>query len=83
MAAVKDSKAKILETLQQILADKQKIESKVATKEEEAEKEKNQRVLEAASQYTADSIVRGLADLQLEFGSVINALSCQEGHDIL
>lgn len=72
---VKDSKAKILETFQQILADKQKIESKVATKEEEAEKEKNQRVLEAASQYTADSIVRGLADLQLEFGSVINGLS--------
>lgn len=72
---VKDSKAKILETFQQILAEQQNIESKVATKEEEAEKEKNQRVLEAASQYTADSIVRGLADLQLEFGSVINGLS--------
>lgn len=72
---VKDSKAKILQTFQQILAEQQKIESKVATKEEEAEKEKNQRVLEAASQYTADSIVRGLADLQLEFGSVINGLS--------
>jgi len=72
---VQDSKAKILEKFQQILADKQKIESKVATKEEEAEKEKNQRVLAAASQYTADSIVRGLADLQLEFGSIINGLS--------
>ena len=72
---VPDSKAKILEKFQQILADKQKIESKVATKEEEAEKQKNQRVLAAVSEYTADSIVRGLADLQLEFGSVINGLS--------
>lgn len=72
---VKDSKAKVLEAFQQILAERQKIDSKVATKEEEAEKEKNKRVLEAASQYTADSIVRELADLQLEFGSVINGLS--------
>jgi hypothetical protein len=72
---VKDSKATILAKFQQILADKQKVESKVATKEEEAEKEQNKRVLETASQYTTDSIVRGLADLQLEFGSVINGLS--------
>lgn len=72
---VKDSKAKILEAFQQILAERQKIDSKVATKEEEAEKEKNKIVLEAASHYTSDSIVRELADLQLEFGSVINGLS--------
>lgn len=72
---VQDSKAKILDQFQQILANQQKIESKVATKEEEAEKEKNQRVLEAASQYTTDSIVRGLADLQLEFSSAISGLS--------
>lgn len=73
--AVKDSKAKILEAFQQILAERQKIESKVATKEEEAEKERNQTILAAASQYTADSIVRGLADLQLEFGTIIGGLS--------
>lgn len=70
--AVKDSKAHIIETFQQILRERQKVASKVATKEEEAEKEQNIRVLEAASQYTADSIVRELADLQLDFGSVIN-----------
>lgn len=73
--AVKDSKAKILEAFQKILAERQKIESRVATREEEAEKEQNKRVVEAASQYTADSIVRSLADLQLEFGSIINGLS--------
>lgn len=73
--AVKDSKAKILEAFQQILMERQTRESKVATKEEEAEKAQNQQVLETASQYTADSIVRGLADLQIEFGSIITNLS--------
>lgn len=73
--AVKDSKTKILEAFQRLLAEKQKIDSKVATKEEEAEKEKNKKTLELASTYTVDSIVKGLADLQLEFGSIITGLS--------
>jgi acyl transferase domain-containing protein len=73
--AAKDGKAKILEDFQKILAERQKIESRVATKEEEAEKEQNKLVVAAASQYTVDSIVRGLADLQLEFGGVVNGLS--------
>ncbi|MFB2936260.1 hypothetical protein ACE1B6_13485 [Aerosakkonemataceae cyanobacterium BLCC-F154] len=73
--AVKDSKTKILEAFQRLLAEKQKIDSKVATKEEEAEKEKNKRTIEVASTYTVDSIVKGLADLQLEFGSIITGLS--------
>ncbi|MFM9268153.1 hypothetical protein [Tychonema sp. BBK16] len=71
----KDSKAKILQKFQQILAENKKIESKVETKEQEAEKAKNQQLLEVASTYTVDSIVKGLADLQLDFGSVINGLS--------
>lgn len=75
--AAKDSKAKILDAFRQILAERQKIESKVATIEEEAQKAENQRVLEAASQYTADSIVRGLADLQLDFGTIISGLSAK------
>lgn len=73
--AGKDSKAKIFEAFQQILADRRNTTSRVATKEEEAEKEKNRTVVETVSQYTADSIVRGLADLQLEFGNTITGLS--------
>lgn len=72
---VKDSKAKILDAFQQILAQRQQIVSRVATKEEEAEKETNRTVVETVSQYTADTIVRGLADLQLEFGNIITGLS--------
>jgi hypothetical protein len=47
----------------------------VATREAEAERANNQQTVEAAAQYTADSIVRGLADLQLEFGDIITNLS--------
>lgn len=75
LGTVKDSKAKILQNFQQILAENKKIESKVETKEQEAEKAKNKQLLEVASTYTIDSIVKGLADLQLDFGSVINGLS--------
>ena len=75
LGTAKDSKAKILQNFQQILSENKKIESKVETKEQEAEKAKNKQLLEVASTYTIDSIVKGLADLQLDFGSVINGLS--------
>ena len=75
LATVKDSKAKILQSFQQILAEKKKIESKVETKEQSAEKAKNKQLLEVASTYTIDSIVKGLADLQLDFGSITSGLS--------
>ncbi len=73
--AVNDSKQQLMQAFQQILTDKKKLASKIATKQEEAEKAKNKQILEAASIYTVDSIVKGLADLQLEFGSVINTLA--------
>ena len=73
--AAKDSKEKILQAFAQILAEKQKIDSKVATKEQEAEKEKNQEILESVANYTSDSIVKGLADLQLDFANIINGLA--------
>ncbi|MBW4568286.1 MAG: hypothetical protein KME31_09725 [Tolypothrix carrinoi HA7290-LM1] len=73
--AVKDSKQQLMQAFQQIIADRKKLESKIATKQEEAEKAKNKETLEAASTYTVDNIVKGLADLQLEFGSIVNELS--------
>ncbi|MEP0882146.1 hypothetical protein NDI49_11360 [Trichocoleus sp. ST-U3] len=75
--ASKDSKEQILEAFKQLIADKKKIESKIATKEQEAEKEKNKKILQAASTYTIDSIVKGLADLQLEFGGIVFGLSAK------
>ncbi len=72
---VKDSKQQLMQAFQQIIIQRKKLESKIATKQEEAEKAKSQEILQAASAYTIDSIVKGLADLQLEFGSILNALS--------
>jgi hypothetical protein len=73
--AVKDSKQQLMQAFQQIIIQRKKLESKIATKQEEAEKAKSQEILQAASTYTVDSIVKGLADLQLEFGSILNGLS--------
>jgi hypothetical protein len=73
--AVKDSKQQLLQAFQQILTERKKLESKIATKQEEAEKAKNQELLAAAATYTVDSIIKGLADLQLEFGSIVNTLA--------
>ena len=62
--AVKDSKEQLMAAFQRILTQR-KLELKIATKQEEAEKEKNKQILETTTTYTVDSIVKGLADLQL------------------
>jgi hypothetical protein len=75
MTQIPDSKTMILGAFQSILAERRQTASRVATKEEEAEQTQNQKVLTAVAQYTTDNIVRGLADLQLEFGSIVGDLS--------
>ncbi|WP_373542778.1 hypothetical protein [Chamaesiphon sp.] len=75
MAIVKDSKLQILAELDRILAKQKQPGSKVATKEEEAQLVKNQEIVNKAASYTIDTIVKGMADLQLEFGSIITGLS--------
>jgi hypothetical protein len=75
IVASKDGRQQLMQAFQQILAERNKIESKIATKLEVAEKAKNKEILETASTYTVDSIVKSLADLQLEFGSIVNSLS--------
>lgn len=73
--ANKDAKRQLMQAFEQIIAERKPIESKIATKLEVAEKAKNKQILEAASTYTVDSIVKSLADLQLEFGGIVNSLS--------
>jgi hypothetical protein len=74
MAIVKDSKTEILAELNRIL-DRDRPSSKVATKEEEAQLAKNKEIVARAANYTVDTIVKGMADLQLEFGSIVSELS--------
>jgi DNA repair exonuclease SbcCD ATPase subunit len=73
--ASKESKQQLMQAFQQILTERKKLESRIATKQEEAEKAKNKQISTAASAYTVDTIVKGLADLQLEFGSIVSTLS--------
>jgi hypothetical protein len=80
-ATSKDGKQQLMQAFQQILVERKKLESKIATKLEVADKVKNKQILEAASTYTVDSIVKSLADLQLEFGSVVNSLSEKLGKE--
>jgi hypothetical protein len=75
MAIVKDSKSQILANLDRILTEQSRPGSKVATKEEEAQLVKNQEIVTRAATYTVDTIVKGMADLQLEFGSIVAGLS--------
>lgn len=72
---IKDSKAKIFQAFNQVLTEQKKIASTVVTKEEEAEKAKNQEILATVANYTNDTIVKGLADLQLDFGNIIHQLT--------
>lgn len=74
MTQVADSKTRILDAFQTILTEARS-RSSIATREEEAAKQQDRTVLETVSQYTADSIVRGLADLQLDFGTTITGLA--------
>ena len=79
--AAKDSKQQLMQAFGQIITDRKKLESKIATKQEEADKAKNKELLEVASTYTVDSIVKGIADLQLEFGGIVNSLSEKLGKE--
>ena len=73
--SVKDNKDKIVAAFEQLFNQYQKGESKIATKEEEAEKSKNQQLLSKTSDYTVDNIINGMASLQLSFGSTTNELA--------
>ena len=71
----KESKTQILEAFKRLIAEHDQETSRVATKEEEAEKAKNEELLETVSSYTVDNIVNSMATLQLDFGTAINHLA--------
>jgi hypothetical protein len=68
------NKDQILKAFQQLLLERKSVTSKIATKQEAAERKEDKEVVETASSYTVENIVKGLADLQLNFGSAIDSL---------
>jgi len=72
---VKDSKDTIATAFNQLLHQYQQTESRIATKEEEAEKNKNKQLLSKTIDYTVDNIINGMASLQLSFGGIVSELA--------
>ncbi len=69
------NKVQVFEAFELLLAQRQALGSRVITKEQEAEQAKDQEILQLASAYTVDTIIKGLANLQLDVGSVVSRLA--------
>jgi hypothetical protein len=72
---VNESRDKIIAAFDELISKIKLSDSKIATKEQEAQKQKNQELLQIVSSYTIDNIINGLASLQLDFGNVIKQLA--------
>ena len=64
-------KEEVLKSFQSLLTEYEKNKLRVATKDELAAKAKNKDLVQTASAYTADTILKGLTDLQLNFSDTI------------
>lgn len=73
----KFSKEHILNSFQRLLSERKHIASRIATKQEAAEREEDKHVVEKASTYTIERVVKGLAELQLNFGDSVEQLTAQ------
>jgi len=73
----RDHQDAIATAFNQLLNQYQQNKSKIATKEEEAEKIKNQELLARTKDYTVDNIVNDMASLQLSFGNVVQELATE------
>jgi len=74
-AQATDTKQRIVEAFQQLLEEREGLPPEIGTKEEAAERERDRQVVETASTYTVESVVKSLADLQLYFGGDIDELT--------
>lgn len=70
-------KGQIWQEFQQLLAQNKRADAKITTKEEIAAKEQEQAIVATASTYTVESIVTGLAELQLTFDRTVDQLTTQ------
>ncbi|MDW8251929.1 MAG: hypothetical protein RMJ98_21750 [Myxococcales bacterium] len=68
------SKDEIVSLFHNLVEEHQGQSSRVVTKEELAARAKERQIVDAASKYTVESIVKGVADLQLTFGTKIDEL---------
>lgn len=69
------SKEEVLKDFQALLQEQKNRLARIATKEEIAQKEVQKELVELASQHSSDSIIKGLADLQLDFDASVEGLT--------
>ncbi|WP_373479734.1 hypothetical protein [Geminocystis sp.] len=72
---VKESKDQIMLAFGQLFAQYQLKQSKVETKEEAVEKEKNKALLTKVADYTVNNIVNSMATLQLDFSNLTKEIA--------
>lgn len=70
-----NSKENILKAFQQVAEQQKAQKARIITAEEAAERAKEREVVKAASGYTVEVIIKGLADLQLHFGDTIDTVA--------
>jgi hypothetical protein len=75
--ATQNSKSQIMTAFDRLLDEYQQQESKVATKEEEAETVKDRELLIKTADYTVVNIINRMAALQLNFGGIVNELTTE------
>jgi hypothetical protein len=71
MAPPTQSKDQIIRDFKRLLSDFKTQDAKITTREEAAEKQRERKIVQTASSYTVENIVKGLADLQLYFEGVV------------
>jgi hypothetical protein len=72
---VKESKEQIMIAFGQLFAEYQLKQSKIETKEEAVEKEKNKALLAKVADYTVNNIVNSMATLQLDFSNLTKEIA--------
>jgi hypothetical protein len=82
MATDTDTKQHILAAFQRLFEARKPSPSRLAIREEVVEKERDRRVIETASTYTVESVVKGLAELQLHFDRDIEGLAARLSTEI-
>lgn len=70
-------KDQLLNALQALLTERKPAAPRTATKQEVAVRAADQQMAELASTYTVEDIVKGFANLQLEFGKTVDQLVAQ------
>jgi len=82
MATVTNTKQQLLEAFQQLFEARHQGSSQMAMRAEVAEKARDKQVVETASTYTVERVVKGLAELQLHFGTDIDGLTARLSSEI-